>query len=303
MIYKLSFQTYEPSANTASRVYRLFPRSRLVYAGQKLEQGQTVRILRSQDLRSGWSELILAMKIGGLEKLSLLDYPGLLSAIVFTQGCNFRCRFCYNPMLVWPQQGGETLNTKKDDASISEHDLFVFLEERRGKLDGVVITGGEPTLHPDLPEFITKIRALGYQIKLDTNGTNLEMLKKLIDEGLVDYIAMDVKAAPGSYKEVVGVPIDWSRLAQSIGLIMSSGLPYEFRSTVAPDLHTRQDILEMAGLLKGAQKWYLQALISDVELVDPNFKGARGFKQAELTAMAKEAAAIAGFCQIRGFQN
>ena len=243
------------------------------------------------------------MKIGGLEKLSLLDYPGLLSAIVFTQGCNFRCRFCYNPMLVWPQQGGETLNTKKDDASISEHDLFVFLEERRGKLDGVVITGGEPTLHPDLPEFIMKIRELGYRIKLDTNGTNPEMLERLLADDLVDYIAMDIKATPSRYTEVVGVPIAWPKLAQSISMIMSSGLSYEFRSTLAPDLHTRQDVLEMAELLKGAQKWYLQALISDVDLVDPAFTGARGFKRAELTALAKEAAVIAGVCLVRGFKN
>ena len=144
------------------------------------------------------------MNIGGLQKFSLLDYPEHLSAIIFTQGCNFRCQYCYNPMLVWPIRKGRlkdiSLSVLDGDQQkgrpqiISEGDLFAFLKTRAGKLDAVVITGGEPTIQPDLSKFIAKIKKLGYLVKVDTNGTNPDMLKKLIKEGLVDYLAMDIKA-------------------------------------------------------------------------------------------------------------
>ena len=142
------------------------------------------------------------MIIGGLEKLTLLDYPDHLAAIIFTSGCNFRCRYCYNPMLVLPDKKGGDKN-KKDLNSIGNEDLFLFLKERFGKLEGVVITGGEPTLHHDLPDFIKKIKDLGYLVKLDTNGTNPEMLATLIKNKLVDYISMDIKADFNNYEKIV----------------------------------------------------------------------------------------------------
>ena len=146
------------------------------------------------------------MIIGGLEKLTFLDYPDHLAAIIFTQGCNFRCRFCYNPMLVLPRQGEDVKNKEeKGFSALSTEDLFLFLRERFGRLDGVVITGGEPTMHPDLPSFIQKIKEIGYLVKLDTNGTNPGMIEKLLKEILIDYIAMDLKAPLDKYEEVVGV--------------------------------------------------------------------------------------------------
>jgi pyruvate formate lyase activating enzyme len=186
------------------------------------------------------------MIIGGLEKLTLLDFPDKLAAIVFTKGCNFRCHYCYNPMLVWPK-GSKALALGEKDIEkgyppIREEDLFIFLKERQGKIDGVVITGGEPTLYADLPDFIRRIRALGYLIKLDTNGTNPEMLQSLINDKLIDYIAMDIKAAWDKYETVVDVAVNLDNLRKSVKIIMSSSVPYEFRTTLVPDLHHEVDI-------------------------------------------------------------
>jgi len=161
------------------------------------------------------------MLIGGLEKLTLIDYPGEVAAIIFTQGCNFRCQFCYNPMLVWPLEDSK-MKYRKDHSLIEESDLFAFLRSRVGKLDGVVITGGEPTLHADLPEFINKIKALGYKVKLDTNGTNQEMLEKLINipltrgQNLIDYIAMDLKAPLDKYEKVTGAKVSLANIKKSV---------------------------------------------------------------------------------------
>lgn len=239
------------------------------------------------------------MLIGGLEKLSLLDYPGQIAAIVFTQGCNFRCHFCYNPLLVLPRSGTDI--KQKDLSLISEDDLFVFLKKRLGKLDAVVITGGEPTIHRDLPEFIAKIKALGYLVKLDTNGTNPAMLQRLLDKKLIDYLAMDVKAPWDKYEIVVGVKPDLSKIKKSVKIIMNSGLPYEFRTTVAPDLLTPEDIVALAAELKGAKLWYLQKFESNKDLVDPKFQGAKSYTDKEMKAMAEQAAKTAGVCIYRAY--
>lgn len=239
------------------------------------------------------------MLIGGWEKLSLLDYPGQIAAIIFTQGCNFRCHFCYNPMLVLPRSG--TNIKQKDSSLISEDELFVFLTKRRGKLDAVVITGGEPTIHHDLPEFIAKIKALGYLVKLDTNGTNPEMLQQLLDKKLLDYLAMDVKAPWTKYAAVVGVKPDLSKIQKSVKIIMNSGLPYEFRTTVAPDLLKPEDLVALAGELKGVKQWFLQKFESHKDLVDPNFQGAKSYTDKEMKAMAEQAAVISGCCSYRAY--
>ena len=234
------------------------------------------------------------MIIGGLEKLSLLDFPERLSAVIFTQGCNFRCHFCYNPMLVWPSGiEGTDRSNKKGSPLISEESLFAFLKERQGKLEGVVITGGEPTLHHDLPEFIEKIRQLGYAVKLDTNGTNPEMVKKLAEKGLLDYIAMDLKGPLGKYGQVTGVNLDFNKIQKSVKIIMESGIPYEFRTTVVPGLLDVGDISKMGEIIRGADKWFLQKFKSEGELVDKKFIGQRAFTDKEMAQMEKISAQYA----------
>jgi pyruvate formate lyase activating enzyme len=250
------------------------------------------------------------MLIGGLQKFSLLDYPEHLSAIIFTQGCNFRCHFCYNPMLVEPIQGPGKFNYNTADSHaaenqeghpylISEDDLFAFLRSRAGKLDAVVITGGEPTLHSDLPEFITKIRELGFMIKLDTNGTNPEMLSHLLERQLLDYLAMDIKAPAEKYDLVVGAQPDLRKIKESIKIIMESGRPYEFRTTIVPDLLTKEDIAGIGQLIVGAEKWYLQQFKSDTDLVNSSFRGVTPYSSAELADMEKLARQFVKFCQVR----
>ncbi|HOD86775.1 MAG TPA: anaerobic ribonucleoside-triphosphate reductase activating protein [bacterium] len=242
------------------------------------------------------------MLIGGLEKLSLLDYPNNLAAIVFTQGCNFRCHFCYNPMLVWPRSEKLAPDEKDKDKGyplIQEDDLFLFLQKRLGKIDGVVITGGEPTLHADLPSFIKKIKAMGYLVKLDTNGTNSLMLETLFSEKLVDYIAMDIKAPWPKYEKVVGVPVNLENLQKSVKIIMSSGLPYEFRSTLLPDLHDANDVEDMGKMIQGAERWYLQKFKSDTNLVNADFEGKNTFLDKELKELALIGSKFVKECRAR----
>jgi len=241
------------------------------------------------------------MIIGGLEKLTLLDYPDHLAAIIFTQGCNFRCHFCYNPMLVLPQTGGDEKNKKEKGFSpLSTEDLFLFLKERFGRLEGVVITGGEPTLHPDLPEFIKHIKDMGYLVKLDTNGTNPEMVAELISSKLIDYIAMDLKAPLDKYEETVSVKLDWDNIKKSVKIISESGLPYEFRTTVVPGLLVKEDFAKMGELIKGTAKWYLQNFKSDTDLVDVTYKKQKGFSAKEMAEFAAIGREYVNLCEVRG---
>jgi pyruvate formate lyase activating enzyme len=258
------------------------------------------------------------MIIGGLEKFSLIDYPEHLSAIVFTQGCNFRCHFCYNPMLVVspvPKPATRGLNSGTEDdklqnsrfarfseksyPSVTEDSLFLFLESRRGKLDGIVISGGEPTLQPDLPEFIKKIKDLGFKVKLDTNGTNPAMLERLLEEGLIDYIAMDIKAPAQKYEKVVSASADIESIKKSISLIMTSGLPYEFRTTLVPGLHESLDIEPMAQLISGAEKWYLQIFQGSTPLVNNNYLENAPFSEKMMEEMVEIAKPYVRYCAYR----
>lgn len=169
------------------------------------------------------------MTINGLQKLTLLDYPGKVACTIFFAGCNFRCPFCHNASLVLAPAEAE---------QISEETVLAFLKKRQGVLDGVCITGGEPLLQPELPAFIEKIRALGYAVKLDTNGYFPARLQQLIDAGLVDYIAMDVKNAPEKYPQTVGIsPFDLSPVLKSMEILRTCGMPFEFRTTVVHGLH------------------------------------------------------------------
>lgn len=238
------------------------------------------------------------MIIGGLEKLTLLDYPNHLAAIIFTSGCNFRCHYCYNPMLVLPRKGKDVEN-KEDLSSIASEDLFLFLKERFGRLEGVVITGGEPTLHADLPDFIKKIKKLGYLVKLDTNGTNPGMLEKLIKAKLIDYLAMDIKSDADNYEKAVGVKVNFQNLQKSAKIIMTSGLPYEFRTTMVPGLVNKEIFLAMGAFIKGAKKWYLQNFKSDTDLVDTSFKNRKSFSLKEMKEFVKLGQNFVKICEDR----
>ena len=238
------------------------------------------------------------MIIGGLQKFSLLDYPGQIAAIIFTQGCNFRCHFCYNPMLVLPSRDGKSIY-KNDHPRISEDDLFGFLEGRRGKLGAVVITGGEPSIHPDLPDFIQKIRDLGYKIKLDTNGTNPEMIRGLIDARLIDYIAMDIKADQERYEMATGVKNEIEKIKQSMAIILEGAIDYEFRTTLVPALHPVESIELIGSMIQGARKWHLQNFRPESELVDPEYQEYEPYTSKEMEELKAVALRFVKNCEIR----
>lgn len=248
------------------------------------------------------------MKLGGLQKFSLLDYPGKVSAIVFTQGCNFRCHYCYNPMLVWPlwqgkviypHQGADTPGEDHKGHPLKEGDLFDFLKKRKGKLDAVVITGGEPTIQKNLPKFLAKIKAFGFLIKLDTNGSNPEMLKKIVEKNLVDYIAMDLKTSFPNYEAVCAIKLDLDILKKSIKIIRESGIAYEFRTTLIPELVKKEDIESLGKEISGAGVWYLQQFKNASPLVNERFQGKLAYKEEEAEEMRKIALKYVKKCEIR----
>jgi pyruvate formate lyase activating enzyme len=189
------------------------------------------------------------MKIGGLEKLSLVDYPGQTAAALFTIGCNMRCGYCHNPELVLPERFAPEIPLPY---------IFDFLARRRGLLDAVVISGGEPTMHDDLPEFALTIKRMGFLVKLDSNGTRPDVLKRMVGEGSIDFIAMDVKAPLAKYSAVIARPIDTSALRESIEIIMTCGLDYEFRTTSVRQLLTVEDFDSIGQTIKGAKRYAFQ---------------------------------------------
>ena len=222
------------------------------------------------------------MLIGGLQKLTLIDYPGKIAATVFLIGCNFSCPWCYNPELVLPEK-------IKNHKKITEKYFFDFLKKRKGLLDGVVICGGEPTINKNLPDFIKKIKKPGYAVKLDTNGSNPEMLKNLIDKKLVNYVAMDIKAPlkTQNYEETAGVKINLNKIKKSIKIIKDSRIDYEFRTTVLPKEHSSKDIINIAKELKGAKIYYLQSF-KPIKTINPKYEKYKPFGQKQLKAIQKE---------------
>ena len=202
------------------------------------------------------------MIIKGLQKTTLLDFPGKVACTVFTGGCNFRCPFCHNASLVLsPAQLPD----------LSEEEFFEFLGKRRGILDGVCVTGGEPLLQKDIAEFLERIRALGFAVKLDTNGAFPEKLKQITEAGLIDYIAMDIKNCREKYAQTIGVPCDPEQIFESVRYIMSCGIPYEFRTTVVKELHSADDILSIAKDIEGADGYFLQLFKDSGELIENGF--------------------------------
>jgi len=194
------------------------------------------------------------MEFVGISKLSLLDYPGKMAAILFTRGCNFRCPFCHN---------GLTLLENVSEDILFE-DVLSFLKKRVGVLEGVVISGGEPTLMPGLADKIKQIKELGYCVKLDTNGTNPEIVKDLIDKKLIDYVAMDIKNSPNKYSLTTDANIDIKKIEETINILKNSGIEYEFRTTLINEFHSEKDIIEMGEFIKGSKQLYLQQFkISD----------------------------------------
>lgn len=202
------------------------------------------------------------MIISGLQKLTLLDFPGRLAATVFLGGCNFRCPFCHNASLVLAPSECER---------ISEEDFFSFLESRVGKLGGVCITGGEPTLYPDLKNFIKKIKEKGFAVKLDTNGTNPTLLSELVSEGLVDYVAMDIKNSREKYNETVGACVDMEKIERSVNFLLSGKVDYEFRTTVVRELHAIEDFVSLSSWIKGAKRYFLQTFEDSGDLIGSGF--------------------------------
>lgn len=245
------------------------------------------------------------MLIGGLEKLSLIDYPKKLSAVIFTVGCNFRCHFCHNPMLVKPIEVDKFKNKSQNPSEekgrvlIKERDLFDFLDKRKGKLDAVVITGGEPTMHKDLPDLVKKIKKNGFLVKLDTNGTNPGMLEKLLKKDLLDYIAMDFKSDFNTYSYVTNANVDLEKVRESVNIIMNSNVPYEFRTTLVPGLIDKERIKLIGESIKGADRWFLQKFIASKELVDSEFKKIKSFSDAEMENMKKTASDYVRYCDVR----
>lgn len=194
------------------------------------------------------------MTICGLQKLTLLDFPDKLACTVFTGGCNLRCPFCHNAPLVL---------SAREQPQIDPQQLLDFLKKRRGVLDGVCITGGEPLLQPDIAQLMAQIRDLGFAVKLDTNGTFPDRLEALLQQGLLDYVAMDIKNALPRYAETVGIPhFDTAPIERSVALLQQSGIPYEFRTTVVQQLHTDEDLLQIGRWLQGSPRYFLQNFVA-----------------------------------------
>ena len=217
------------------------------------------------------------MKIAGLQKLTLLDYPEHTACTVFTAGCNFRCPFCHNSDVVYNKTEG-----------VSEEELFEFLASRKGKLDGVCITGGEPLLQPDIVEFMQKIRKLGFLIKLDTNGSMHDKLVAIVNEGLCDYVAMDVKSSPNGYNIACGGMVNVDNVLKSIAfLIAQNKVDYEFRTTVVKQLHSKQDFEEIASLIKGCKRYFLQQYKHSHKVIKEGYSAYSEVEMKELCSFIK----------------
>ena len=230
------------------------------------------------------------MFISGLQKLTLLDYPGRVACTVFTAGCNFRCPFCHNAPLVLPELLRE---------DFTEKDVLDFLKKRQGILDGVAITGGEPLMHSRIDDFLKKVRELGYSIKLDTNGSFPEHLVSIVEAGLVDRIAMDIKNAPEEYGSTIGIEnYDIAKVEQSKNFLMEGHIDYEFRTTLTKGLHTAERLIAAAQWIEGAKEYYLQQFKDSGNVI--NIDGLSAFDESEMHALADAVRPYVPSVQLRG---
>ena len=229
------------------------------------------------------------MIFGGLEKATLIDYPGRIACMVYTIGCNMRCPYCHNPELV-----DELTETR-----ITEREVFNFLDTRKDMLEGVVITGGEPTIHgEDLLRFMRKVKRLGFLVKLDSNGTNPLFLKRAIAERVVDYIAMDVKAPLARYSQIAARPVDTAAIAESIRLLIASPILYEFRTTVIKGVLSPADIEEIGKEIQGAKRYFLQKFIP-TKVLNPQFKRKVTYTDEEFIGLREKMSNYVNYCGIR----
>lgn len=231
------------------------------------------------------------MKVTGIQKLTLLDYPGVVACTVFTAGCNFRCPFCHNAMLVLPEQ--------IDDECLTDDEVFGFLKKRRGVLDGVAVTGGEPLLHADMPEFLARVKELGYKIKLDTNGSNPELLSEIVKNKLVDRVAMDIKNAPEEYARTIGFKsFDIAPVERSKEMLLRGDIDYEFRTTVVKGIHTKESLIGAAKWIEGAKEYYLQQFKDSGNLILPD--GLAAYDEKQMHALADAVRDYVPTVEVRG---
>lgn len=228
------------------------------------------------------------MRIGGFQPSSLIDYPGSVSAIVFTVGCNFRCPYCHNPELVY----------ETPERIFPEEEILAFLTKRAGVLPAVTITGGEPTMHEDLPDFMRKVKALGYLVKLDSNGTHPAMLKRIIGEKLADYVAMDIKAPRAKYSATVGAAVNQDAIKESVEFLLSGTVPYEFRTTIVRSQLSPEDFLEIGKEIQGAKKYYLQQF-NPAKTLHPSFQKLFSYSAEELASIAESLKPYVEHCEVR----
>ena len=231
------------------------------------------------------------MKVTGIQKLTLLDYPGVVACTVFTACCNFRCPFCHNAMLVLPEQ--------IDDECLTDDEVFGFLKKRRGVLDGVAVTGGEPLLHADMPEFLARVKELGYKIKLDTNGSNPELLSEIVKNKLVDRVAMDIKNAPEEYARTIGLKsFDIAPVERSKEMLLRGDIDYEFRTTVVKGIHTKESLIGAAKWIEGAKEYYLQQFKDSGNLILPD--GLSAYDEKQMHALADAVRDYVPTVEVRG---
>ncbi|MBP3442997.1 MAG: anaerobic ribonucleoside-triphosphate reductase activating protein [Clostridia bacterium] len=220
------------------------------------------------------------MKICGFQKMTMLDFPGKVACTVFTGGCNFRCPFCHNALLVTEIDNENTFD---------EDEIIAYLHKRKGIIDGVCITGGEPLLQKDIAEFLRKVKATGMPVKLDTNGSYPEKLRELVSEGLIDYVAMDIKNSKDKYPITVDIDdYDISKVDESIRFLMSDAVDYEFRTTVVKEFHTAEDIVAITEWIKGAKRYFLQGFVDSGNLIGSGLSAYRPQEMVEICTKAQE---------------
>ncbi len=231
------------------------------------------------------------MEFAAMQKLTILDFPGTVACILFTKGCNFRCPFCHNAALVTPMDAEPT---------VDETEVLQFLKSRQGLLEGVVITGGEPMLHKELPAFLAKVKDLGYKVKVDTNGSRPDMLKQAVCDGLIDYAAMDIKNAPDQYAKTIGLSeIDMQDIEKSKNFLMEDHVTYEFRTTVVKGIHTGDDLERLAQWIEGAKAYFLQGFKDSGQLLAP--EGLGTFTEQEMNEFAEQIKPYVPSVRVRGY--